>query len=616
MTLQASNRSAVPACTLALLMALGWMLPNLSRPWPHFNHEAWVAVAAALLTGYLLPRLAKQVAWHGLHLGAALLACVPVVQHFTGLLPFAGQAWINSAYVAGFCLCLVFGTASEKAKPDELADILFLAVLVAAVVSVGLQLCQWLALSEHDAVAAWVLPLPGSRPYANLMQPNQLATLQLWGLLACGWWVTRGKLSRFGAAMLALVLVLGIALTQSRTALLCLLVLSGFGWYWRPLWRSAYLVRVVIVAAVLYVLVTVGSEPLSHFLLLDKAQDMGQRTSNEVRLHIWHMLLEAAALKPLAGYGWSQIPAAQMAVIADHPALGNLLLGHAHNLFLDLVVWNGLPIGLLASGGLLWWFWLRLKAVTHAKDALLLLVIVAIGVHAMLELPLHYAYFLLVAGLVMGILDARLGGVPLFQCARVLLVALWLCASLVLGLLVRDYFHIAQSYSALRIEAARVGPRLTDPLPDTLLLDQFNDMFRMFRIDRKTRITEQELAYMRNVARTYPSLSLQMTLAAGLAMNGHDEEAKFWLDRVCAWGQPSNCTLAATDWVERQIHFPELKRIVWPGASVQHLKSAEADPFSLDNLYLSVHGRGRDTKLMPADPPSLGMQPKAPLPTP
>ena len=101
----------------------------------------------------------------------------------------------------------MFGTASEKAKPDELADILFLAVLVAALVSVGLQLCQWLALSEHDAVAAWVLPLPGSRPYANLMQPNQLATLQLWGLLACGWWVARGKLSRFGAAMLALVLM-------------------------------------------------------------------------------------------------------------------------------------------------------------------------------------------------------------------------------------------------------------------------------------------------------------------------------------------------------------------------------------------------------------------------
>ncbi|PIW09923.1 MAG: polymerase, partial [Comamonadaceae bacterium CG17_big_fil_post_rev_8_21_14_2_50_60_13] len=65
------------------------------------------------------------------------------------------------------------------------------------------------------------------------------------------------------------------------------------------------------------------------------------------------------------------------------------VFSHSHNLFLDLVLWCGIPFGLFVSLYLIRWFWLRLRAVRCAEDAVLMLFLLVVGNHAMLELPLH-----------------------------------------------------------------------------------------------------------------------------------------------------------------------------------------------------------------------------------
>src|SRR5690606_30949599 len=69
---------------------------------------------------------------------------------------------------------------------------------------------------------------PGGRPYANLAQPNNLATLLLFGLLASVYLRECAVLGRFPSALCSCLLLFGIALTQSRTAVLGLLVLAGW----------------------------------------------------------------------------------------------------------------------------------------------------------------------------------------------------------------------------------------------------------------------------------------------------------------------------------------------------------------------------------------------------
>jgi hypothetical protein len=63
-----------------------------------------------------------------------------------------------------------------------------------------------------------------------------------------------------------------------------------------------------------------------------------------------------------------------------------------HNILLDIIVWNGLPLGLLIIGYMTCWIlWLNHKAKVWSQS--LLLMVGAILIHALLEFPLRYAYF-------------------------------------------------------------------------------------------------------------------------------------------------------------------------------------------------------------------------------
>src|SRR5574337_958761 len=71
-------------------------------------------------------------------------------------------------------------------------------------------------------------------------------------------------------------------------------------------------------------------------------------------------------------------------------------------------VQNGVPLGGLLALALGAWFIMKALRVTTAQGCLLLLGIGTLGLHAMLEFPQEYAYFLLPAGLMMGALDQML----------------------------------------------------------------------------------------------------------------------------------------------------------------------------------------------------------------
>lgn len=111
----------------------------------------------------------------------------------------------------------------------------------------------------------------------------------------------------------------------------------------------------------------------------------------------------------------------------------------AHNIVLDLLVWNGLPLGfLIIAYFAIWLFWLS----KNAKDTIsivAILMVSAILMHAMLEFPQRYAYFLLPMGFLLGLIQAQtpnLNGVSLH---RNIIRCVWLVSLIVLLLIWRDY---------------------------------------------------------------------------------------------------------------------------------------------------------------------------------
>lgn len=514
--------TAVWAPLWAAVASLAWLLPNHYRPWLSFHTDAWVGWALAAGGGLLLFASRSPLPLHRLSLLAGALVAVPGLQWAWGVLPLPGLAWIATLYLLGFVLTMVVGARAEQDYPEVAVGALLLAISAAAVASVGLQLHQWLSLD----VTLWIRPALGMRFDGNLGQPNQMATFQIWGLLGVGWFLQRRQISPPIALLLALLLLLGIALTQSRTAMLSIGVLAAMAVVWRRLWRSPR--RVVALAAGLaawFATCLVSIKPISEALLLSASRGALDRSwSGDTRWQAYRMFVDAILEKPWLGYGWATAAPAQLAVADRHPKLA-ILFEHSHNLFLDLVVWLGLPLGLLVSVALVLWLARQIRCVSAPKDAILVMFVVVVGLHAMLELPLQYAYMLLPVALVMGALQTRSRARAVVLVSRRLVIGLWLGAVLLLGAVTRDYFLIEADLEALRFESTY---RIEAPAqaPPVLVLSHLSEFIRLGRSGAKPGMTAKEIERIRVGAHWFPSPSNLYLYTAALALNGRPHDAR------------------------------------------------------------------------------------------
>jgi hypothetical protein len=396
-----------------------------------------------------------------------------------------------------------------------------------------------------------------------------LATFLLWGILAVGWGYLN-KLFRPAIAVLAVAFLLfGVALTHSRTAWIGMGWLALASWYWRGSWPNRKLPWVMLglglyFAGCLGVIREVDSIlDLNSTLILDEAA----RVSGKLRLDAWTMFADAALQRPWLGYGMNQVRTAHVSVALYHPDMFSVF-AQAHNLFLDLVLWFGIPVGLLCTGYLLRWLYRQGHAVVRAQDAVLFMVVVVVGNHAMLELPLHYAYLLLPTGLVMGILHTRLIPAPSkisfsFQIPRMGVIVILSGLSLLFAGVVRDYFRIEDSYRSMRFELANFKYQVRGTEPEVILLTDWRDYIRMVRMEPLKQLSDAELAWVRDVVSVMPSPGGFYKLAAALALRQRPQEAQLWLMRLCKMESHEQCDAVRTDWQANAPHHPELNSVDW-----------------------------------------------------
>jgi O-antigen ligase len=548
-------------CLWACVLSVGWLISRHRFPWGTVHADTWIAILSSVASLVVIWSFRKPMVWHRITLLAALLLCIPWLQVALGMVPVTGVAWISTAYLLGLVLALLTGAHWEEFKPGQMADGLFLAIGIAAIISVGLQLQQWLQLGSELGKAVGGV----ARPDANLGQPNQLATLLLWGILAAAWGSIRGYMKPRVAVFMALYLLMGVALTASRTAWIAVVLLLCATWWWRNLWGSLRTPWVVMGLGAYFVLCNVLVVYLPAVLHLKFVTADGlSGASAHHRLLAWAVFADAVWQKPLLGYGWNQTAVAQMAVAAAHPAVRSVF-SFAHNLFLDLVIWCGIPLGLFVSGSLLRWFWLRFRAVQSAENAVLVLFLLVVANHAMLEFPLYYAYFLLPVGLVMGMVNVRLGAPPVISMGVWFSRAISLATIALLALIIRDYRRIEPSYRNLLFDAAApIAKVVSKAPPDVLLLTQWRDYIEFAWWQPKAGATAEELDRMRHITEVFPSTLFIYKLAYTLALNQRSDEARVWLPKLCKVVSDEQCQKAQTLWAQETSKHPELASIAWP----------------------------------------------------
>ncbi len=543
-------------------LSWSWLLPNHYLPWPTFHMETWAAVVMLTMAAFVLwaTRQDRQVSWSVIVV--LVLAAMPWLQFQFGLVRQVGTAWTTSAFLLGLALALLIGHRWEASSPGQAGDGVFLAVGTAAVLSVGLQLHQWLQLGWFDL---WLMGDGFGRPFANFGQPNQLGSFLLWGCLALGWGYVRGQLRPWVAAVAATFLLFGVALTASRTAWIGLALITAGAWYWRRLWPHRSAPWVISGLALCFALWVVAIPHLASALMLTSADgfpDLQTRMSGDMRLRAWPLFVDAAMQRPWFGYGWNQLPSAHLQVATEHPALF-VLFSHSHNLLLDLLLWCGIVLGLCVVGLLLVWCWRRAHAVDDAPAVVGALLLLMMGNHAMLELPLHHAYFLLPVGLLAGALEARQGAVVARRAPRWLGVTLWLVATLMLAAVVRDYLRIEAAYQLLRFEWSNIRTNEPREVPPVLVLDQLADLIWISRFEPSKNMSHADMNRMRNTVLLYPSVASIHKYAIALAWNGEPAAAATWLRKLCAVSPKPYCDAIRRSWTDQAKRDPLVAAVAW-----------------------------------------------------
>jgi hypothetical protein len=547
----------------ALASIASWLVPDHRDPWPAFYNELLAAAGLVPLATWTGTGPAAQVCLPRSAQFVLLVALVPVVQALLGQIRYAGDAALAVMYLVGLAMSITIGSQWRQRAPASISSGLPLTALFAALLTFALALMQWLGIDELGVLLA-SLP-PHAQLTGNIAQANHMATLMAWGVIATWFLYEQRRIRGSVALATASLLLLGIVMSQSRTGWVHVALIVGVGLIFgrRCPFRLTALPALLLAGAFAATVALWGA--LNRALDMAPALTLVQRTAAGPRLAIWHQFMTAIELSPWFGYGWTQDGLAQQAALSHTPPL-NIVMSYAHNLVLDLFVWNGVPLGLLIAAAMLAWAVARVRAIRTPEAALYALVLATFAFHSMVEFPHAYAYFLLPAGLVAGALEevsggSTAGGIAIPKWA-------WLVAvASMAGLLVwttADYGRVERSLQQYRFEAAHIAGASGSVAPDIHLLTQLGALMKFVRAQPDQGLGEAELADMLRVVARFPSAGNQFRLALKLARNGRPREASAMLDQLCVIQRAPNCATAMAAWSAVAAEDPTLRAVPLP----------------------------------------------------
>lgn len=507
------------------LLFLSYVIPFHYHPFRDFFHDAAVIMSVVLGLSYI--GLFKQQVLRVPN--AVLVPCALIVviglQALLGLLLFPIDSLFPIIYLLALAVAMIFG-ATVAARPEgltQLSKTMALVFVGVGVVSVIFQMTQLLDLD----CSPLIMPVNTQtilRPFANLAQPNLMALVFCFGLASVWWLYLSRALKPWVGVVLLVLLLWGIALTQSRIAWLILplfLVLC-----WRSPADTARVSKWGLMAAVLIFIGMVLALPAIFSMLgivIESPEQHAGQTA--VRLVLWQQAWLISTQHALFGAGWNQFGPQQVMLAAlFKPAEYS---NHAHNIILNFAAETGWPITLLLIfAGLVWAYFCCVKRWQNLSVRFFSLLLLAIMVHSMVEYPLWFGIILIPFGVMVGALQVeRLGWVDVVL-HRYWFAVLGLCSTLALGGIVWDYSRVMTGFVALvwqqEGKTSGIGSTVKPPLT---LFPQFYDYFRMAKVNVYVGMSGPEISFVETTSLEFAFPPLLMRTAMAYAYNQRPMEA-------------------------------------------------------------------------------------------
>lgn len=580
-------------CCAVLCLSVAWFIPNHYPPLHDFYNDVWLAlfVVGVWVWALATRKLDSTVTVPFAAVVLCSLALIPLLQWLVGLLPYSGQALFSSAYLLACALVLMLGFALQRHYRDASVAVLFAAILLAALANALIIFIQKTGLFPYDDISfpgVLVYQIYAPRSAGNLGQANQVATLLVWGLLSAWWFLRTQRLRLVWFLAASAILSMALVCTQSRTAYLNLLLVSLFA---TAVWRHARYKAVyetttsevasklkpAMVVPVMWLLMIAAGYGvlylLEHWLGLS-TELRGEVTLDPVRTVIYPRFFQAALNHFWFGYGWSHLAKVQMDFPLDGIEVGVYFL-HSHSIFLDLILWLGVPIGVCVIGLMLlglFWLFKRIRTIEHF--ILVAIPLVLLG-HAAVEFPHMYAYFLLPAAWVVGVLSAQLRSGEGWHTSvrRYFLNGLSAVLVFILVACIWDQQNISRELMLIRLKSAKIMTSETAHIDRAIVLNQFEDRLRFQYMPPAQGTSEQQLTWMRRAVIGYPVPITHYNLIGHLALNGHAAEAQTWMKRFNNVTTQPVAKEFAQRWEGMRQKYPQLSLAAWPVTGVLLFKA-------------------------------------------
>ncbi len=463
-----------------------------------------------------------------------LLAVVVIIQAISESIGFAGNAWVLLFYLA---LCLgALGVGyklgglntpqvDKEVSGQSVTARFAMLVLLGGLCSVVLAFTQVLDVWEQ---ANWIHRMPGPRrPGANLGQTNQLATFVLFSVASLVYLFESRRLRVVTALPMAAILLLGLAITESRTGALSLFLMIG----WWMLKHRRFGSILSLRAVALWIIFFAGCfwfwPSCLNFILIGGLDDAAATQVNMragTRVLVWPQLWQAILQRPWFGWGLGDVSEAHNAVL--HAYAVSEPFTYAHNVVLDLAVGMGLPLTLLLLVVTSVWLWRRVRNTKDLLSWYCLTLALPFGVHSMLEFPFAYAYLLVPVMFLLGVLESRLAPSRVIRIPRWTATAAWMLVGAAMAWSAAEYIAIEEDFRIARFEAFNVGTTPSNyERPHIVLLTQLDALLEGARIVPSSGMALQRIELARKVAMRFPATATQNRYALSLALNGNSDEA-------------------------------------------------------------------------------------------
>jgi hypothetical protein len=401
---------------LAALFSLPFIYPFHTAPLTSFYNE-WLAGLAGLMALAILlhkPRLLC------LELPRAALIPTGLIGLFLMQLLMGGMVYPGHGKIAILYLFLVALLMLVAQRLRGEVGIPQLSLIIAWATLMGGAINGLAAILQTWVPADWVLPMVskmhGARAYGNLAQPNHLADHLALSLAALLYLVTRGKVLLLPAFILGLLLLMGMSLSGSRSAMVYLLLITILAFQlkrqqptpenWRLFWSSC-------MAMAIFAMLQIASIQLQAVNATSRVASEAGAGTLYIRADLvkeaWQVFLSSPLLGVgFKGFSWQHFLSQAKDPTPTFSALEGIAFGNSHNLILNLAAELGIGV-LVIVAVFIYWLAGNCRRIGGHDRWLILSMLAVMLFHSLVEYPLYYLYFLAPLAVLVPLIDDKPG---------------------------------------------------------------------------------------------------------------------------------------------------------------------------------------------------------------